>query len=102
MKELSKIVSTPEANQIVEALKEAKRATKECQHQEKVLTQKLYNYMNEHDVLIDCETGQETISWTYSSGFMKFDTKKFMADRPKVYEKYCFMTDPIRTLRIAK
>lgn len=96
------IVSTPEANEIVEALKEAKAAKKACEHREKVLTQKLYNYMNEHDVLIDCETGQEAVSWTYSNGYLKFDSKRFAAEAPDVYEKYCVMTEPVRTLRVAK
>lgn|SRR5512135_1083921 len=98
----TKIVSNSEVNAIVEAIRLVKKEKKECERREKALVQKLYNFMNEHDVLIDYETGQETVNWSYSSGYMKFDAKKFAEDRPKMYERYCTMTDPVRTLRIAK
>ena len=100
--EKTMIVSTSEANKIVDDLLELKRHAKELKRKEDALKQKLYNYMGEHDIMVNCETGEEFVSWTYSEGYMKFDSKKFADDKPKIYEKYCKMTDGVRTLRISK
>lgn len=96
------IVSDDNVLHIVEELRDVKVKMKSLKKAEEKLKQKLYNFMGEHDVLINHQTGQEYVSWTYSEGFPKFDVKKFMADKPKVYAKYTFMTDPVRTLRMAK
>ena len=96
------IVSNNEANQVVESLVSIKSQIKALQKQEELYKQKLYNYMGEHDILINNETGEEFVHWEYSNGYMKFDSKKFMADKPKIYEKYCVMTEPVRVLRIVK
>lgn len=96
------IVSTVDANTIVEQLVEVKKIIKSYQKKEEELKQKLYNYMGEHDVMINCETGEEFVNWSYSEGYMKFDAKKFAADKPRIYAKYCSMTDGVRTLRLAK
>lgn len=101
-KTLSSIVSNDTANNVVQQLLEVKNQMKDLKAMEEALKQQLYNYMGEHDVLIDCETGQETAKWTYSEGFQKFDVKKFMADKPRVYKQYLFLTEGVRTLRLAK
>ena len=99
---LTTIVSNDETNKIVEELLSIKKALLALKKQEEQLKQKLYNYMNEHDVMINYETGEEFVKWTYSEGYMKFDSKTFSKKNPKIYAKYCSMTDPVRTLRIAK
>jgi hypothetical protein len=96
------IVSTEEVNKIVEGLQEVKRSMTALKKQEEALKQKLYNYMGEHDVMVNCETGEEFVHWTYSEGYMKFDQKKFEEDKPKIYKQYLFKTEPVRTLRISK
>jgi hypothetical protein len=96
------IASNDTALGIVNNLKALKVQMKELQKYEEELKQKLYNFMGEHDVLINHETGEESVRWTYSEGYQKFDVKKFMADKPRVYKQYLFMTDPVRTLRVAK
>ena len=96
------IVSNDSANGIVDSLKGVKEDIKRLQKVEEQLKQKLYNFMGEHDVLINHETGEEAVKWTYSEGYMKFDVKKFEADKPKIYKQYLFKTEPVRTLRIGK
>lgn len=98
----STIVSNEDVNEIVEDLKALKSQIKALKKLEEKCTQQLYNYMREHDVMINYETGEEFVNWSYSSGYLKFDSKRFADDRPKMYEKYCKMTDPVRTLRLAK
>jgi hypothetical protein len=96
------IISTLEANAVVEEIKAVKKQLANLKKQEEKLKQKLYNYMGEHDVMVNFETGEEFVNWAYSDGYMKFDAKKFAADKPKIYDKYCTMTEPVRTLRLAK
>lgn len=96
------IVSNAQANEIVKALQEVKKGMAILKKQEEKLKQELYNYMNETDILIDYETGEEIVHWSYSEGYPKFDTKKFMMDKPKIYKQYLVMTDPVRTLRVVK
>lgn len=94
------ILSNEDSELIVVELKEIKAQIKKLQKIEKILKQKLYNYMGEYDVLVSPETGEEIVHWTYSKGYMKFDDKRFAAEKPKIYEKYCYMTDPVRTLNL--
>lgn len=94
------IVSNEQTNRIVAALKELKRTKASLAKQEEKLKQELYNYMNENEVLVDPETGEEVIHWSYSDGYLKFDVKKFEQDKPKIYKQYLIMTDPVRTLRV--
>jgi len=96
------IVSNEDTNKIIEELKGVKEFIKKAQKQEELLKQRLYNFMGENEVLIDPETGEESVKWTYSEGFMKFDSKKFQQEKPSVYNKYLFKTEPVRTLRITK
>jgi len=96
------IVSNDDTNVIVEELVSIKRQIKGLEKQEEALKQKLYNYMGEHEVLINHVTGEEFVHWTYSDGYMKLDVKKFLADKPEIYKQYSFRTEPVRTLRIAK
>lgn len=96
------IVSNEEVNCIVESLKMIKKQIKQLKKQEDMVTQELYNYMNEHDILVDHETGLEIVNWSYSSGYMKFDAARFNEDSPELYQIYCKMTNPVRTLRITK
>lgn len=94
------IVSNEQTNKIVEALREVKKAKAVLAKQEEKLKQELYNYMNENDVLVDPDTGEEIVHWSYSEGYLKFDVKKFELEKPKVYKQFLFMTEPVRTLRI--
>lgn len=96
------IVSNEESRKIVEQLQEVKKEAAKLKKEEEKLKQKLYNFMGEHDVMIDHETGEEFVNWSYSDGYEKFDVKKFMADKPNVYKQYVFMTEPVRTLRVTK
>lgn len=96
------IVSTPEVNKIVENLIKIKKTIKDYKRLEDKVTQDLYNYMTEHDVLINCETGEEYVNWSYSKPYMRFDSKRFEFEQPDIYKNYCKMTEPVRTLRIAK
>ncbi len=96
------IISNEEANKIVEELQATKKMTVEIKKVEEKLKQKLYNYMGEHDELINYETGEPFVKWTYSEGYMKFDAKKFMEEKPQLYKKYLVKTNDVRTLRITK
>lgn len=96
------IVSDDEAVKTVECYQEVKRNIKMLEKQKEKLEQQLYNFMGEHDVMINHETGEEFVNWSYSKGYQRFDAKKFMVDKPKVYKQYLFMTDPVRTLRVVK
>jgi len=97
-----KIVSNDEVNQVVQQLRDLAVQEKALAKSKELLKQQLYNFMNENDVLIDYETGEEIVSWSYSEGYMKFDAKKFMEDKPKIYKQYLFKTEPVRTLRVTK
>lgn len=98
----STIVSNHDVNHIVGELQKLKKQMSALKAIEERLKQDLYNYMGEHDVMINCETGEEFVNWSYSEGYMKFDSKKFMEDKPKIYKQYLFKTEPVRTLRLAK
>lgn len=98
----STIVSNHDVNHIVGELQKLKKQLLALKAIEERLKQDLYNYMGEHDVMINCETGEEFVNWSYSEGYMKFDSKKFMEDKPKIYKQYLFKTEPVRTLRLAK
>lgn len=98
----TQIVSNDEVNEIVKKIQEVKRSLAVLKKQEEKLKQQLYNFMGEHDRLIDPDTGEEIVNWSYSEGYEKFDVKKFMADKPKIYKQYIFMTEPVRTLRVVK
>lgn len=96
------IVSNDKALVIVSDLQAIKAQIKALQKIEEGLKQDLYNFMGEHDVLVNHETGEECVHWSYSEGYMKFDTKKFMEDKPKIYKQYLFKTEPVRMLRVGK
>jgi len=98
----STIISNHDANQTVEELVKLKKQISALKAMEERLKQDLYNFMGEHDVMINCETGEEFVNWSYSEGYMKFDSKKFMKDKPKIYKQYLFKTEPVRTLRLSK
>jgi hypothetical protein len=101
-KTLSKIISTDEANKIVQQIKDIKSTIKDFERKQEALTQDLYGFMGEHDVLINHETGQEFVTWTYSKGAKRFDSKKLAFEQPNLYEAYCYIGEPIRTLRLVK
>lgn len=96
------IISNEEANDIVEQLQETKRQAAELKKTEERLKQKLYNYMGEHDELINYETGEPFVKWSYSDGYMKFDSKRFAEAHPQLYKKFLVKTEDVRTLRITK
>lgn len=96
------IVSDDSALSIVAEMQQIKAQIKALQRQEEVLKQKLYNFMGENEVMINHETGEEFVNWAYSEGFLKFDAKRFMEDKPKLYKQYLYKTEPVRVLRLAK
>lgn len=96
------IISDESTIEIVEELKKCRILMIELKKEEEKLRQKLYNYMGEHDILINPTTGEEAVKWSYSDGYEKFDSKKFMLDNPEIYGAYTYRTDPVRTLRIGK
>lgn len=94
------IVSDEDTLHIVDALQDVKKAIKDLEKKKATLEQKLYNYMGEHDVMINPDTGEEFVTWKYTAGYLKFDSKKFELEKPLVYKRYLVMTEPQRRLLI--
>ena len=73
--------------------------------QEKYLTQRLYNIVNEHErfVTVD-EHGieKEIGTWKYAKDTERFDSKSFKESNPSMYELYVKISPGARTLRISK
>ncbi len=97
---MNSIVTNKEINDVIERLKEAKAREKEVEKEIDKLKQELYNYVNEHEVLIDYETGEEVVTWKYGDAPERFDVKKLKEKHYEIFKQFTYLGDPIRTLRI--
>lgn len=102
MTEKSKIPSNGDALEIVKNLQEVKRSISILEKQKERITQQLYNFMGENEVMFDHETGEEIVNWSYSKGAIRFDAKRFELERPKLYKEYLKAGEPVRVLRVVK
>ena len=84
--------SGDEVLNLVSDIKRAKDLIKTVEKQQKLLEQKLYNYMKESEelVTIDTETGEyvQVLTWKTSADVKFFDAKRFESEKPKVYAQY--------------
>lgn len=77
---------------VIEDIKKAKELIKTVERQQKILEQRLYNFMKEQEELvkIDMETGEElsVLTWKTSLDTKFFDAKLFEQEEPILYRKY--------------
>ena len=81
------ILANDEAAQIVKDLQTVKYQIKKLLKAQERLTQQLYNYMGENEVLASVD-GEEIVTWKYTADSLSFNAKKFKEDSPDIYDAY--------------
>jgi len=89
---------------VISGIKKAKELIKTAGKQQKLLEQKLHNYMMEQEelVTIDTETGEHKtlVTWKYDDDGVTFDKESFQLEHPDLYVAYLIAKEGSRRLLI--
>lgn len=101
----SKMIANDETIELLNEIKRIRDYKDDCIKQEKYLTQRLYNIVNEHEVFITVDeygVEKEVGTWKYSKDTERFDTKKLKESNPSIYQLYVKISPGARTLKVKK
>jgi hypothetical protein len=92
--------STPDIEKVLSDIKSVRAEIKKLEKIQQDLQQVLYNYVGEHERIIDPMTGEELAEWKYTNGSLRFDAKKFQENNPGLAAEYMANVPGYRKLRI--
>ena len=80
-----------EVQVIIDDLRRVREHLAQVEKMEKDLIQKLYNQVNEHEIIVMVDEDgieHELATWKYSKDSVRFDGKKFKEDHADLYKEY--------------
>ena len=92
--------STPDIEKVLRDLKQVRAELKKLQKIEEDLKQVLYNYVGEHEVIVDPITGEELAQWKYTEDSLRFDAKRFQEEHVALAAGYMVNVPGYRKLRL--
>lgn len=101
----TKFTANEEVLELLSELKRVRDHKDKVIEQEKYVTQRLYNLVNEHEEIVSIDEhgiSKVVATWKYSKDSERFDSKSFKEAHPVTYNEYVKITPGSRTLRIAK
>lgn len=84
---------------VINELERVREFAKQIKKQEKVLLQKLYDEVNEHETIVD-EDGVPKYTWKYNSDTKFLDAKRLELEVPDIYNEYISFRQGARKLVI--
>jgi hypothetical protein len=99
------MIANEEVIKLLAEIKRVRDYKQDCIDQEKHLTQRLYNIVNEHEELISVDEHgipKTLATWKYAKDTERFDSKMFKESNPSLYGLYVKISPGARTLRIGK